>query len=108
MLIHIMAAPVAENFRSGNLESLIDTTQKNLRIRSPHDSSNQKSVQEFSFKTIATYAAEGMVLDKLSATKRFSNCVWLNIEEVDSRTVSITNCLRQQNNIESMPMLFPN
>jgi len=61
---------------------------------------------EFSIRTIATYAAEGMVFNKLSQTKQFSNCIWLNIEEVDNRTITITNSLRTKEGIQPLPMIF--
>lgn len=69
--------------------------------------SGQKNVEEFSLKTIATYAAEGMAFDKLSQASRLLNCVWLNIEEVDTRTIAITNCLRRRKGIDPLPMWFP-
>jgi len=63
-------------------------------------------VKSFTDRTIATYAAEGMVFNKLSKTDNFSNCVWFNIEEANDRTVTITNCLRERNNLGHLPMLF--
>ncbi len=61
---------------------------------------------DFSMKTIATYAAEGIVFDRLSKTSAFSNCVWLNNHEVDRRTIKITNCYRKKKRIGNLPMVF--
>ena len=63
--------------------------------------------EEFSKRTIASYAAEGIIFNELSKSERYSNCVWLNIEEVDQRTIEITNCLRLKKGIARLPMVFP-
>lgn len=71
-------------------------------------SSNQQSeIENIAKRTIATYGAEGIIFDLLSKTKEFSNCVWLNIEEVDRKTIEITNCLRKRRNLNELPMIFP-
>jgi len=82
------------------LKQQFNRTKKHLGFK------NQNEIKNFSFKTIASYAAEGMILNKLSKTKNFSNCVWLNIEEVDQRTIKITNCLRIKRGIDKLPMIF--
>ena len=66
----------------------------------------KKQIEEFSKRTIATYAAEGTIFDLLSRTDYFSNCVWLNIEEVAKRAITITNCLRIKQNLGKLPMIF--
>ncbi|MBI2514884.1 hypothetical protein HYV91_01695 [Candidatus Wolfebacteria bacterium] len=69
---------------------------------------NQKDeLVNFARRTIATYAAEGITFDLLSRTEYFSNCVWLNIEEMSDRVVEITNCLRIKKGLGAMPMIFP-
>ncbi|MBI2607393.1 MAG: hypothetical protein HYW51_01045 [Candidatus Doudnabacteria bacterium] len=65
-----------------------------------------EKLQEFCFRTIASYAAEGLVFGRLSKTRFFANCVWLNIEEADERTITITNSLRIKEGKDPLPMLF--
>lgn len=65
-----------------------------------------QQIESFTKRTIATYAAEGMIFNELSKTDYFSNCVWLNIEEADDRTVAITNSLRRKNKLGCLPMVF--
>lgn len=67
---------------------------------------NKNKINDFVIKTIASYAVEGIVFDKLTKSKNFSNCIWLNIEEADQRTIKITNCLRTKRNLGKMPMIF--
>ncbi|MEK7212536.1 MAG: hypothetical protein AAB686_02575 [Patescibacteria group bacterium] len=67
---------------------------------------SKKEVLRFSLKTIATYAAEGVVFGKLSAGA-LPNCVWLNPYEADRRTVEITNCLRRKRGLPDLPIIFP-
>lgn len=69
--------------------------------------SDIKYINEISKRTIATYAAEGVVLGEISKSARFSNCVWMNTSEVNRRTITITNCLRVKLWYTSLPMLFP-
>jgi hypothetical protein len=71
-----------------------------------HVGLEKKKSIEFSKRVIATYAAEGIVFDTLSKEDYFSNCVWLNIEEIDTRAIKITNCLRIRNGLEKLPMIF--
>jgi len=66
----------------------------------------KKEAFDFAINTIATYAAEGIVFDKLSKTPKFSNCVWLNNHEVDDRTIQITNCYRRKLKFGNLPMVF--
>lgn len=75
-------------------------TEKHIGIK------NRKWVRDFSIRTIATYAAEGVVFEKLSRTVGFSNCVWLNNHEIDKRTVEITNCYRRKIGICDLPMVL--
>lgn len=82
------------------LQQQIERTREHIGIEDPIQA------KEFSIRTIATYAAEGVVFDMLSQTKNFSNCIWLNIEEVNDRTIQITNYLRNRRNIGPLPMLF--
>lgn len=67
---------------------------------------DEKKQREFSVKTIASYGAEGMVFEKLAKTDYFSNCVWLNIEEVNQRSIDITNCMRRRRGFSNLPMVF--
>ena len=67
---------------------------------------NKKQIISFTNRTIATYAAEGMVFDLLTRTTPPNNWIWLNLRETDTRTISISNCLRKQNNLGKLPMLF--
>jgi hypothetical protein len=67
---------------------------------------NSKQVKAFTDRTIATYAAEGVVFDRLRQTDYFSNCVWLNIEEVNQRTIDMTNSLRKKSGLDNLPMIF--
>ena len=62
-------------------------------------------IKLFAKRTIATYAAEGIVFELLSKSDSFSNCVWLNLYEANRRTENITNCLRKQKGINKLPML---
>ncbi len=59
---------------------------------------NQKVIETISRRTIASYAAEGMILEILNQP-----FVWLNFAESDKRTIFITNLLRN----EKLPMIFP-
>lgn len=68
----------------------------------------RKEMMDFTKRTIATYGAEGVVFDLLSKTRRFSNCVWLNIEEPSLESIEITNCLRNKKNLGKLPMIFLN
>jgi len=69
---------------------------------------DNQQIKTFVNRTIATYAAEGMIFNKLSKTTYFSNCIWLNIEEVDQRTIEITNILRRKSGVSNLPMFFAN
>ena len=75
-------------------------TREHIGLQDP------EKIKEFSIRTIATYAAEGMVFSELSETTEYSNCVWLNIEETDDRTIAITNSLRIKEGNGPLPMLF--
>lgn len=79
------------------LQAQIRRTKKHVGLR--------QRILEFSQRTIATYAAEGIVFDLLSKTKNFPNCVWLNFEEADKRTVAIINCLRRKSGLGNLPMV---
>jgi hypothetical protein len=76
------------------------------RVKEHVGLSGGNSLQEFCLRTIASYGAEGIIFSRLAKTKKFSNCVWLNIEEADDRTIAITNCLRQKSNLGQLPMFF--
>jgi hypothetical protein len=78
----------------------IGRTKKHVGI------ADEKWALDFSLRTIATYAAEGMTFSELSKTKKLSNCVWLNNHEIDDRTVKITNCYRRKKNLGDLPMVF--
>lgn len=67
---------------------------------------NVSYAREFSYRTIATYATEGVMFYLMSKDKKFSNCVWLNSYETDRRTIDITNCYRRKIGIEDLPMVF--
>lgn len=86
------------------------TWQEQLQFTKEHmgfKKLQQKEIMDFARRTIATYAAEGIVFNLLSGTKDFSNCVWLNIEEISDRAIEITNCLRVKKGIGKLPMIFP-
>lgn len=78
-------------------------TKDHIGINRPED---KDFLIDFSRRVVATYGAEGIVFDLLSRTRNFSNPVWLNIEEVDYRTVAITNCLRKKKKLGKLPMVF--
>jgi len=82
------------------LKQQFSRTRNHVGLESPD------KIEDFSLRTIASYASEGIIFDLLSKTKDFSNCVWLNIEEVDQRVIVITNCLRHKKNLEELPMVF--
>jgi hypothetical protein len=79
---------------------------QNERTRDHVGIDMEEQVKQFSFRTISSYAAEGIVFSSLTKTGDFSNCVWLNIEEVDDRTIAITDCLRLKQGSGSLPMVF--
>lgn len=76
------------------------------RTRHHMGMSNPKQVRNFALKTIASYAAEGMVFLELTKSRTFSNCIWLNNHEIDERTIAITNCFRARKGAENLPMFF--
>lgn len=80
--------------------------EQKVRTRQHIGIKNQSWNVGFSFRTISTYAAEGVVLSLLSDTKDFSNCVWLNNHEIDERTIKITNCYRRKIGLADLPMVF--
>lgn len=77
-----------------------------LRAKNHMGILNKQWLKDFSAKTTATYAAEGVVFALLSKTESFSNCVWLNNHEIDDRTIEITNCYRRKMKIGDLPMVF--
>jgi len=84
----------------GVLKQQIERTKEHIGIM------GREQAVDFSIKTVATYAAEGIVFDDLSKTEYFSNCVWLNNHEVDQRTIDITNCYRKKLGMKNLPMIF--
>jgi len=80
------------------IEKQLKRTREHVGVK------GEQKIEEFALRTIASYAAEGLVFRKLSSTKYFSNCIWLNIEEADNRTIKITNLLRDKQ--DSLPMIF--
>jgi len=91
-----------------SLKRLVDTGTLNsqiLRTKQHVGIANVEFADLFSKRTIATYAAEGIIFNLLSYTNYFSNCVWLNLYEFNKRTEKITNCLRGQKGIKKIPML---
>ncbi len=95
-----------ELLRQKQLVSESTVRQQFRRTRNHIGFKDPLKIGEFSLRTIASYAAEGMVFNQLSKTKEFSNCIWLNIEEVDDRTIAITNSLRVRQGIKPLPMIF--
>ncbi len=98
---------------NSNISQLIPVKiwEEQLRYIKNHigfEESQQGEIVNFSKRAIATYGAEGIVFDLLSKTESFSNCIWLNIEEVSERTVIITNCLRVKKRLGKLPILFLN
>jgi hypothetical protein len=81
------------------IKQQIERTLRHMGMR------NSDSTRQFALNTIASYAAEGVVLDRL-AEAILPNCVWLNNHEIDERTVAITNCLRVKRGIGPLPMVF--
>ncbi|MFA6918979.1 MAG: hypothetical protein WC244_02590 [Patescibacteria group bacterium] len=91
-----------------NPEVLLDSkiiNEQIIRTRK-HIGINENDANDFALRTIASYGAEGMIFDLLSQTGKFSNCVWFNIEEVDERTITITNCIREIFGKGKLPMVF--
>jgi hypothetical protein len=84
------------NFNNKILKLQIARTKKHMGIK------NNNYAILVAKRTIATYAAEGLILEKLSKTKKFPNCIWLNFSEKNKRTIYITNYLRS----EKMPMFL--
>jgi len=82
------------------LEQQFTRTKKHVGL------SDNKVIEDFSLKTIATYVAEGIIFNYLAKESYFSNCVWLNTEEVNPRTIELTNCLRKKQEIGDLPMVF--
>lgn len=76
------------------------------RTRHHMGMADEDMVKEFASKTVASYGAEGMVLDRLSQEGSLRQAVWLNNHEVDERTVVITNFWRDRMGIDNLPMLF--
>lgn len=92
-----------------SLNKLIDETTFNsqiLRTKQHIGIVDDEFATIFSKRTIATYAAEGIIFDLLSRTNYFSNCVWLNLYESNKRTEIISNCLRIQKGLKRIPMLI--
>ena len=83
------------------IEAQVERTQDHVGITDPG------WALDFSLRTIATYGAEGIVFCYLSKFAQFSNCVWLNLEEVSERTITITNFLRRRQRRSDLPMIFP-
>lgn len=73
----------------------IQRTEKHLGL------TDKQQIKEIAQKTIASYAAEGLIFELLE--KKSKNFVWFNTSETDNRTIIITNLLRK----EKMPMIFP-
>lgn len=94
-----------------NRNKIIDNLTYNrqlIRTKRHIGLKDKKEIEVFTDRTIATYSAEGIVFDKLSNTNYFSNCIWLNIEEVNDRTIDISNIFRKKRGIGNLPMFFPN
>lgn len=83
------------------LKEQFERTRKHVGLR------DLDEIKSFSLRTIASYAAEGIIFGLLTKTKTFSNCIWLNIREADQRTIEITNCLRVKKRLGKLPMIFP-
>lgn len=69
--------------------------------------SQQKDMLDFTRRYVATYAAEGTIMELLSKTKKFSNCAWLNFAETEQYVIEVTNCMRKKMNLGNLPMIFP-
>lgn len=94
--------------KTGLIKSIIWQNQlKYIKRHLGFKDYQRKEMINFTKKTIATYGAEGVVFDLLSKTKRFSNCVWLNIEEPSLESIEIINCLRNKKGLGKLPMIFP-
>lgn len=78
----------------------IERTKEHVGLDDP------KIIKDFSIKTIASYAAEGVVFAELTKSKAFQNCIWLNNHEIDDRTIAITNCYRLLKKLGKLPMIF--
>jgi hypothetical protein len=81
------------------VEAQVERTKHHMGMQ------DEKRIHDFALKTIASYAAEGMLFTKLT-TGRLANCVWLNNHEVDQRTITITNCYRKLLGKDNVPMVF--
>lgn len=93
-----------------NPNSLLDkiVIEKQLERTINHVGIDGKEwLESFTLKTIASYGAEGIIFDIISKRSSTSNCVWLNIEEINERTIIITNFIRKKYKISNLPMIFP-
>jgi len=109
--IYIEAFNFAYNKLKSNNQKLIykSIIKKQIKRTKNHIGiDNPEWSKEISLRTIASYGAEGIVFNDLSKNKELKNCIWMNIEEVDKRTIEITNFLRKFYKLESLPMIFPN
>lgn len=61
---------------------------------------NESQIKDVAEKTIASYAAEGAIFETLETNSE--DYIWLNLAEIDLRTIKITNLARQS----KMPMIF--
>lgn len=83
--------------------SLIDPQLLKSQIKRTKDHmglTNEKQVKDVAEKTIASYAAEGAIFEALEANSE--DYIWLNLTEIDLRTIKITNLTRQN----KLPMIF--
>lgn len=77
------------------LNQQIKRTNQHMGIK------NQKFTNQIATKTIASYAAEGAIFELLESQQE--KYIWLNMSEINNRTIKITNLAR----VEKMPMIFP-
>jgi len=101
-----------ENYKKLKNKEKIDLLDKKFvelqkeRTRKHMGMDDEKMIEDFTYRTIASYGAEGVIFSLFEKSNIFSNPVWLNIEEANERTKAITNFSRLKNGEEKLPMVF--
>jgi hypothetical protein len=91
--------------KPGKLVPLTTVQAQIERTKHHMGMTDQARIKDFALKTIASYAAEGIMFTQLT-NANLGNCVWLNNHEVDQRTITITNCYRKLIGEDNLPMVF--
>ena len=101
--LRILESSPANLISKKTWKELLKFTEKYMGFQK----SQQKEMFDFTKRYVATYTAEGIIMELLSKTDKLSNCVWLNFAEADQYVIEITNCMRKKMNLENLPMIFP-